>query len=114
MSAGLQVLSATIVVYTQGAGPESPEEFLAPSGQVAAYEVPLVAPGNAAGRVVGAWHTPIDNLPSLGAFVRLDVVPSEQHPGAVRLTASGQPGQQGRIRLRITALCEPVATRGGY
>jgi hypothetical protein len=71
--------------------------------------------GEPVGRVIGAWHTPVDNVSSLGAFARLDVVPSPQNPSGVQLSAPGQSGQQGRIRLRITVLCEVGgAPRGGY
>ncbi|CAA9562060.1 MAG: hypothetical protein AVDCRST_MAG18-1170 [uncultured Thermomicrobiales bacterium] len=111
---GLQVLSVTVVVYTEGDGPEGPQELLAPTGRVGTYELPLAGGGGGV-QVVGAWHTPVDNLPAITAFSRLDVVPSQQNPGGVVLTAAGQPGQRGRIRLRITALCEATtARRGGY
>lgn len=57
----------------------------------------------------------MDNVSSFGAFSRLDVVPSQQNPSGVQLSASGQPGQEGRIRLRITVLCElGGGRRGGY
>lgn len=115
-AAGLIIVSLTPVVYTEGAGSPGPNELLAPAGQVATYELPVVGPrGEPVGQVVGAWHTPVDNLPSLVAFSRLDVVPSQQNPAGVQLSAAGQPGQQGRLRLRITVLCElGGARRGGY
>jgi hypothetical protein len=83
---------------------------------VATDELAVAGPrGAAAGRVIGAWHTPADNLPALGAFARPEVTPSPQHPAGVQLSASGVPGQQGRIRLRITVLCGASgARRGGY
>ena len=115
-AAGIVVVSLTPVVYTEGAGSPGPNELLAPTGQVATYELPVAGPrGEPSGRVIGAWHTPVDNISSITAFVRLDVVPSQQNPSGVQLSASGQPGQQGRIRLRITVLCEVGgAQRGGY
>lgn len=115
-AAGIVVVSLTPVVYTEGQGSPGPGELLAPAGQVATYELAVAGPrGEAAGRVIGAWHTPVDNLPSLGAFARLDVTPSTQNPAGVQLSASGVPGQQGRIRLRITVLCDASgARRGGY
>ena len=115
-AAGLIVVSLTPVVYTEGAGSPGPNELLAPTGQVATYELPVAGPrGEAVGRVIGAWHTPVDTVSSLGACARLDVVPSPQNPSGVQLSASGQSGQQGRIRLRVTVLCEGVgAPRGGY
>ncbi len=115
-AAGIFVVSLTPVVYTEGAGSPGPNELLAPAGQVANYELPVAGPrGEAVGQVIGAWHTPVDNVSSLGAFSRLDVVPSQQNPAGVQLSASGQPGQQGRIRLRITVLCElGGGRRGGY
>ena len=114
-AAGIFVASLTPVVYTEGAGSPGPNELLAPAGQVGTYELPVAGPRGEAVRVLGAWHVPVDNLPSLGAFTRLDVVPSPQHPGAVQLSAAGVAGQQGRIRLRITALCELGGPqRGGY
>ncbi len=100
-AAGIVVVSLTPVVYTEGAGAPGPEELLAPAGQVAAYELPVAGPRGEALQVIGAWHTPVDNVSALGAFARLDVVPSPQHPGAVQLSASAQPGQQGRIRPRM-------------
>ena len=115
-AAGIVVVSLTPVVYTEGAGSPGPNELLAPAGQVANYELPVAGPrGEPIGQVIGAWHTPVDNIASLGAFPRLDVIPSQRHPDGVQLSASGQPGQQGRIRLRITVLCElGGAQRGGY
>ena len=115
-AAGIVVVGLTPVVYTQGAGSPGPNELLAPAGQVATYELPMAAPrGEPIGRFIGAWHPPVDNVSSLGAFARLDVVPSPQNPSGVQLSASGQSGQQGRIRLRITVLCEVGgAPRGGY
>jgi len=91
-----------------------PEELLAPAGQVVTYEFPVAGPRGEVLQVIGAWHTPVDNVSSFGAFARLDVIPSPQHPGAVQLSASGQPGQQGRIRLRISALCELGSAPRGY
>jgi len=104
-AAGIIVVSLTPVVYTEGAGSPGPNELLAPAGQVANYELPVAGPrGEPIGQVIGVWHTPVDNVSSLAAFVRLDVVPSQQNPAGVQLSASAQPGQQGRIRLRITVL----------
>ena len=117
MSAGgIVVVSLTPVVFTEGQGSPGPDELLAPAGRVAVYELPVTGlRGEALGPVVGAWHTPVDNLPALGAFARLDVLPSPRNPAGVQLSASGVPGQQGRIRLRITVLCEASgARRGGY
>ncbi len=114
-AAGIIVVSLTPVVFTEGAGSPGPNELLAPTGQVATYELPVAGPRGEALQVIGAWHTPVDNVSSLAAFSRLDVIPSQQNPAGVELTASGQPGQQGRIRLRITVLCEVGgARRGGY
>ena len=115
-AAGIFVASLTPVVYTEGEGSPGPNELLAPAGQVATYELPVTGPrGEAVGQVVGAWHTPVDNVSSLVAFTRLDVLPSQQHPGGVQLSVSGVPGQRGRLRLRITVLCEMAgARRGGY
>lgn len=115
-SAGIVVVSLTPVVYTEGAGSPGPNELLAPAGQVANYELPVAGPrGEPIGRVIGAWHTPVDNISSLTAFSRLDVIPSQQSPAGVQLSVAGQPGQQGRIRLRITVLCDlSGGQRGGY
>ena len=114
-AAGIVVVSLTPVVYTEGAGGGGPNELLAPAGQVGVYELPVAGPRGEPLRVLGAWHVPVDNLPSLGAFSRLDVVPSQRDPAAVQLSAAGAPGQEGRIRLRITALCElGDPRRGGY
>lgn len=114
-AAGIIVVSLTPVVYTEGAGSPGPEELLAPAGQVANYELPVAGPRGEALQVIGAWHTPVDNVSSLGAFSRLDVIPSQQNRAGVQLSASAQPGQQGRIRLRITVLCElSGGQRGGY
>ena len=77
------VVSLTPVVYAEGAGSPGPNELLAPAGQVANYELPMTGPrGEAVGQVIGAWHTPMDNISSLGAFSRLDVVPSQQNRAA--------------------------------
>jgi len=83
---------------------------------VTTYELTVAGPrGEVAGWVIGAGHTPVDNLPSLGTFSHLDVIPSPQNPAGVQLSAVSVPGQQGRIRLRITVLCEAGgARRGGY
>ncbi len=115
-AAGIFVVSLTPVVYTEGAGSPGPNELLAPTGQVATYELPVAGPrGESVGQIIGVWHTPVDNVSSLNAFSRLDVIPSQQNPAGVQLSASGQQGQQGRIRLRITVLCEMGGgRRGGY
>ena len=114
-AAGIFVVSLTPVIFTEGAGNPGPNELLAPAGQVGTYDLPVGGPRGEAVRVLGAWHVPVDNLPSLGAFSRLDVIPSQEHPAAVQVTAAGVPGQQGRIRLRITVLCELGGQqRGGY
>ncbi len=115
-AAGIVVVSLTPVIYTEGSGSPGPNELLAPAGQVANYELSVAGPrGEAIGQVIGAWHTPVDNVSSFGAFARLDVIPSQQNRAGVQLSVSGQPGQQGRIRLRITVLCElGGGQRGGY
>ncbi len=114
-AAGIVVVGLTPVVYTQGAGSPGPNELLSPTGQVPTDELPVAGPrGEPIGRVIGAWHTPVDNVSSLGAFARLDVVPSPQNPSGVQVSASRQSGHRGRIRLRITVLCEGGAPRGGY
>lgn len=117
MSAGgLVTLNITPVIYTEGAGPESRDELLAPySPQSQVYELPLAPGGAPIGRVVGVWHAPVHNVAAIVAFDQLDVAPSERTPGNVLISVSAKPGQQGRLRLRITALCEVSgARRGGY
>ena len=105
---GLVTISLTPVVYTEGAGPDGPGEFLAPpTPRVGTYDLPVAARGGPPiGRIVGVWHTPVDNVQAITAFARLDVLPAEGPAPGVQLLVSGMPGQRGRLRLRITVLCE--------
>ena len=105
---GLVTLSITPVVYTEGAGPEGPDELFAPPlPQAESYELPFTTrSGPPIARVVGVWHTPVDNLAAITAFGQIDVEPLERSTTSVLLRVSAQPGQQGRMRLRITVLCE--------
>lgn len=114
---GLVTISLTPVVYTEGSGPEGPGELLAPyTPRAETYDLPIASRGGPPiGRIVGVWHTPVDNVQAITAFSRLDVLPPEGPTPSVQLIVSGQPGQQGRIRLRITVLCEVgMPGRGGF
>ena len=57
-------------------------------------------------RVVGVWHTPVDNVAAMTAFAQLDLLPIARSTTSVLLRASAKPEQQGRLRLRIMVLCE--------
>lgn len=105
---GLVTLSITPVVYTPGAGPEGPDELLAPPlPQAGTYELPFAPRGGPPiARVVGVWYAPVDNVTAITAFAQLDVLPVERSTTSVVLRVSSQPEQQGRLRLRITVLCE--------
>jgi hypothetical protein len=113
----LVTVSLTPVVFTPGDGPEGPDELLAPpSPQAETYTLPVAQRGGPPiTRIVGAWHTPVDNVAGITAFARLDVEPSERQPGTVEMTVSAKPGQRGRVRLRVTVLCAVAAGgRGQY
>jgi hypothetical protein len=94
------ITEITPVVFTGNAGgageyhasddPNAPETHI--------VNVPVPAGAN----IVEAWYTPYHNIAALGAFALIDV--NRSSTTQVKLKLAGYPGQNQRLRIKVTAL----------
>lgn len=89
------------VIFTDGGGPEGPDELHAPYfPAIGEYHLQH----NLGTVPVVVWCTFFDNLSAITAF--RSVIAENQDVASLKLRVSAQPGQVGRIRLLIYALAE--------
>lgn len=89
------------VIFTDGAGPDGADELHAP--YFPDNEQHQVKHG-AGAFPIAVWCTLADNIPDSRAIHSILVVGWDSE--VVNLQVSGQPGQQGRIRINVLSLFE--------
>lgn len=90
------------VVFTDGAGPESPDELHAPYyPSIEEHRLKH----DLGTRPAAVWVTFIDNIPDLRAIARVHVVGWDDTTILVQVTAK-PPNQVGRVRVQINLLSD--------